>query len=103
LFAWILNRLENDDGFRDAAGRRVGRELVSRFAALLGASRHGLSQRELIDLLDSGDPEGNVAALLHLLRPYLMHRGELLDFYHGQFRAAAEDAWLKTEAQRQAA
>lgn len=113
LFAWILKRLENDDGFRDAAGRRVGQELVSRFAALLGSSRYGLSQRELADLLAPGDskadpsiepdPQGNVAALLHLMRPYLMRRGELLDFYHGQFRAAAEEAWLKKDAQRRAA
>ena len=100
LFAWILKRLENDDGFRDAAGRRVGRELVSRFAALLGASRRGLSQRELADLLDAGDPQGNVAALLRLLRPYLMRRDELLDFYHGQLRGAAGTRYLseKTES-----
>lgn len=100
LFAWILERLENDDGFRDAAGWRVGRELVSRFAALLGASRYGLSQRELADLLDADDPQGNVAALLHLLRPYLMHRGELLDFYHRQFREAAQGEYLETNDQR---
>jgi len=102
LFSWILERLENEDSFRDAAGRRVGRELVSRFAALLGASRHGLSQRELADLLDAGDPKGNVAALLHLLRPYLMRRGELIGFYHGQFYAAAENTYLKADKQRHA-
>ena len=100
LFTWILKRLANDDGFRDAAGQPVGPELVSRFAALLGASRYGLSQRELMDLLDAGDSQGNVAALLYLLRPYLMRRGDLLDFYHGQFRAAAEKASLETEEQR---
>lgn len=103
LFAWILERLQRDDGFRDAAGRRVGRELVSRFAALLGTSRYGLSQEELAGLLDPGDPQGNVAALLHLLRPYLMRRGELLDFYHGQFRSAAERACLKDDGPRRAA
>lgn len=103
LFIWILDRLENDDGFRDASGRRVGRELVRRFASLLGASRFGLSQRELADLLDSGDAQGNVAALLHLVRPYLMRRGELLDFYHGQFRAAATESGLRMGDQRQAA
>jgi tetratricopeptide (TPR) repeat protein len=103
LFAWILKRLEDDSGFRDASGRRVGDKLVSHFAALLGASRYGLSQRELADLLDAGDPQGNIAALLHLLRPYLMRRGELLNFYHHQFSAAAMDAWLKTDAQRQTA
>ena len=78
LFSWILERLKSDNGFRGAAGQKVGKELVSRFAALLGASRFGLSQRELVDLLDLRDPQGNVAALLHLLRPYLMRRGELL-------------------------
>ena len=82
------------------AGRSDG-ELVSRFVSLLGASRHGLSQQELVDLLSPGDPQGNVAALAQLLRPYLMQRGELLDFYHGQFHAAAEEAWLKTNAERQ--
>ena len=103
LFAWLFERLENDDGFRAASGRRVGRELVSRFAALLAASRFGLSQHELAELLDAGDPQGNVAALLHLLRPYLMRRGELLDFYHAQFRAAARQMHLQTEEQRRAA
>ena len=100
LFAWILERLENDDGFRDASGQRVGHDLVSRFAAMLAASRYGLSQRELADLLDAGDPQGNVAALLHLLRPYLMRRGELLDFYHGHFRAAIENHYLANDEAR---
>ena len=100
LFIWILERLEDDDGFRDASGRKIGGELVSRFASLLGASRHGLSQQELVKLLSPGDPQGNVAALTQLLRPYLMQRGELLDFYHGQFREAAGEAYLPSEYQR---
>jgi hypothetical protein len=109
LFTWILKRLEDDDGFRDNSGRKVGPELVPQFALLMGASRHGLSQRELAELLAPGDPnakppipddaQGNVAALVQLLRPYLMRRGELLDFYHGQFRAAAEKAYLQTAMQ----
>jgi hypothetical protein len=103
LFIWILKRLENDDGFRDASGRKIGRELVSRFVSLLGVSRHGLSQEELVEVLSPGDPQGNVAALAQLLRPYLMQRGELLDFYHGQFREAAEQEFLQSEAQRHGA
>ncbi len=103
LFGWILKRLENDDIFRDAAGGRIGSRLVPRFATLLSASRHGLSEHELADLLDPGDPQGNLAALLYLLRPYLMRRGELLDFYHSQFRAAAQGMWLKTGLEIQAA
>jgi tetratricopeptide (TPR) repeat protein len=96
LFAWILERLENDEGFRDSSGLRVGRDLVSRFGALLGASRSGLSERELVDLLDQGDASGNVAALLYLLRPYLMHRNKLLAFYHSQFREAVERRYLRS-------
>jgi telomerase protein component 1 len=103
LFIWILKRLEDDDGFRDASGRKIGRELVYRFVSLLGASRHGLSQQELVELLAPSDTQGNVAALAQLLRPYLMRRGELLDFYHGQFREAANLACLPNEASRQSA
>ena len=103
LFTWILKRLEDDDGFRDASGRKIGRELVSRFVSLMGASRHGLSPQELVELLSPGDPQGNVAALAQLLRPYLMQRGELLDFYHGQFREATTTAYLPTGSQRLAA
>ena len=103
LFRWILRRLETDDGFRNAAGKRVGPELVPKCASLLGASRFGLSQGELFDLLDPDDPQGNVAGLLRLLRPYLMHRGDLVDFYHGQFRGAVADLYLTTGMQQRSA
>ena len=104
LFGWILTeRLANDPSFRDREGRLCGAALVEQFAACLGVSRRGLSPAELTALLDPGDPLGNVAALLRLLRPYLMRRGELLDFYHSQFREAAEAAHLDTpEKQRTA-
>jgi tetratricopeptide (TPR) repeat protein len=98
LFTWILQRLEDDDGFRDASGRKIGQELVKRFVSSLGSSRHGLSQQELVELLSPGDPQGNVAALAQLLRPYLMQRGELLDFYHGQLREAVAALYMSTEA-----
>lgn len=103
LFRWILRRLENDDGFRNSRGQPVGHELVPRFAVLLATSRYGLSHRELTDLLERGDQEGNVAALIHLLRPYLMRRGELLDFYHSQFREAATESCLNTDERRHTA
>ncbi|MCU0856839.1 MAG: DUF4062 domain-containing protein [Pontiellaceae bacterium] len=108
LFIWILKRLEDDDGFRNSSGQIIGSKLVSKFASLLGVSRHGLSQQELVELLSPSDakasppiepdPQGNVAALIQLLRPYLMQRGELLDFYHGQFREAAATSYLSSPA-----
>jgi WD40 repeat protein len=110
LFLWIFRRLESDDGFRNAEGVRDGAQLVSEFAALLVASRRGLSERELVDLLtpdssttqfsEKSDSQGNVATLLYLLRPYLMRRGKQLDFYHSQFRQVAETQYFCEEQTR---
>jgi len=110
LFRWIFQRLEQDPGFQDRQGRRIGEELVRGFASLLAVSRYGLSQMELAELLAPGDleaippippdPQGNVAALLRLLWPYLMQRGELFDFYHGQLRQATESKYLSQEKDR---
>lgn len=113
LFAWIINRLKNDDGFIDASYRKTGQKLVPLFVSFVGVSRHGMSQRELVELLAPGNPkeeagipsdaQGNVAALVQLLRPYLMYRGELLDFSHSQFRESVETEFLDSETKRQAA
>ena len=59
LFLHILqDRLTNDPGFRDETGRPVGAQLVQQFVCLLGVSRHGLSQAELVDLPRAGRPAG---------------------------------------------
>ncbi|NMC46806.1 MAG: ATP-binding protein, partial [Chloroflexi bacterium] len=100
LFKWVLGRLQEDDGFRDEQGNRIGTELIPRFAALLCASRYGLSQRELDHLLYPYSCGGNLPALIFLLRPYLMQRGELLDFYHSQLYLAASDLWLHSDPQQ---
>jgi hypothetical protein len=107
LFIWTFQRLENDPEFQDHEGRPLGKKLGRGFASFLGVSRFGLSQTELAELLapeDPGaelprraDPQGNVAALVRLLRPYLMYRGELIDFFHGQVRQAAVAAYLNQE------
>jgi hypothetical protein len=109
LFRWILDRLEADDGFRDARGKRNGVEVVSRYCSYLAVGRSGMSQSELVELIApategrDADAEGNVAALQRLLRPYLMQRGELLDFFHGQLREAVEEKYLASEEDRVAA
>ena len=109
LFKWILERLETDDGFRDARGKRNGVEVVSRYCSYLAVGRSGMSQSELVELIApasdgrDADAEGNVAALQRLLRPYLMQRGDLLDFFHGQLREAVEEKYLASEEDRVAA
>ncbi|MCD4786010.1 MAG: DUF4062 domain-containing protein [Candidatus Eremiobacteraeota bacterium] len=111
LFLWILKeRLSKDPDFRDGEGNPIGEKLVRKFVSYMGISRHGMSQRELIDLIVPGNPDhdppmlpdarGNVAALQRLLRPYLMRRGELMDFYHSQLRDAVEEEYLDEEQER---
>jgi Cdc6-like AAA superfamily ATPase len=103
LFRWVLKRLEQDPGLADARGQPVGATLVRFACALLGVSRSGLSHAELVTLVAPGDPQGNVAALLRLLGAYLMRRGELLDFFHGQFRQAVAEEYLRNDTERGAA
>lgn len=109
LFTWILHRLEQDDGFRDRHGKRIGSHLVSRYCSYLAVGRSGMAQSELVGLISpavngrDAEAEGNVAALQRLLRPYLMQRGELLDFFHGQLRYAVEEKYLASDEQRIAA
>jgi hypothetical protein len=102
LFAWILERLERDPGFRDEHGRLVGSELVRPYCSYIAIGRSGMAQAELVELVSPANPDrqipadalGNAAALQRLLRPYLMQRGELLDFFHGQLREAVQGRYL---------
>jgi hypothetical protein len=102
LFTWILERLERDRGFRDEAGHLIGPGLVRPYCSYIAVGRSGMAQAELAELVSPGDPGrnipadalGNAAALQCLLRPYLMQRGELLDFFHGQLREAVQTRYL---------
>lgn len=116
LFVWILKRLEEDDGFRDQEGRKIGRDLVRRYCSYLAVGRSGMAQDELAELVApaplrrpedpeelAADPLGNVATLQCLLRAYLMNRGGLLDFSHGQLREAVEERYLTAPTDRRLA
>lgn len=110
LFEWIFRRLEQDDGFRDRAGVLIGQDLVRRYCSYLAVGRSGMAESELAELVapaqpgeDTADALGNVAALNRLLRPYLMYRGNLIDFFHGQIREAANTAYLGQQADRRSA
>jgi hypothetical protein len=107
LFVWILRRLEQDPGFRDANGEMIGTEVVRKFCSYLAIGRAGMAESELAELAgpssEVSDASGNVAALTRLLRPYLMHSGDLLKFFHGQIEHAAKNTYLSEESQRLAA
>ncbi|MGV8118262.1 MAG: DUF4062 domain-containing protein [Candidatus Xenobiia bacterium LiM19] len=70
IFMQVIERLEQD----------FDRGVVRKMLSLLAASRHGLSERELRDLLPG--QADDLFPVLRQLRSYLMPRGEMLDFFH---------------------
>lgn len=82
LFNQVLERLEEDNG----------RELVSQAFALLGCSRSGLAETELLQLLrpeaEEQFPRASWARLARSASMYLMQRGELIGFFHRQLAEA---------------
>ena len=87
IFEQVCERLEED--FDSATVRDT--------LALIGASRDGLSESELRDpnlLALSADQERSLSALLHQLRPYLLIRGPLVDFFHAQLSQVVRARYL---------
>lgn len=62
--------------------------------AMIACSRGGMSERELLELTEGIGVEqstGDLFFVLRQLRPYLQHRGELLDFFHrGLYKAVRQ-------------
>ena len=91
LFDQVLERLEEDHG----------RELAREAFSLLGSSRHGLSESELLDLLRrSGEeqlPRALWARLARGAKAYLVERGELVGFFHRQLAEAVTARYLLRE------
>jgi nephrocystin-3 len=91
LFDQLLARLEEDHG----------RELVAEAFALVGCSRYGLSEAELLDLLSrEGEdqfPRALWARLVRSARGYLVQRGELLSFYHQHLADAVAARYLSRD------
>jgi tetratricopeptide (TPR) repeat protein len=95
LFDQVLSRLEEDHG----------NELVEETFALLGCSRYGLSEAELLDLLARNGEEQFPRALWARLargsKAYLVQRGELIWFFHRQLASAVEARYLNREKKHQ--
>ena len=90
LFDQVLARLEEDHG----------RTLVMEAFALLGCSRYGLSEAEMLDLLSIEGkqfPRALWARLSRSARSYIVQRGELIGFFHRQLADAVEVRYLSQE------
>jgi|GEM_PF-3477563 len=95
LLEWIIDkRISNSRDFTDGYGRNVSSTLTKLFLSYLYISNTGLSEAELIEILGHDAAEGNLAALMRRLRPFLALRGKLLTFYHDDFRKAVHNAFI---------
>ncbi len=86
LFEMILERLEADYG-------REHKGLVKDVMAMLWASRRGLSEKEILGLLNI--PQAVWSPLHNALEESLVSRSGLLTFFHDYLRKAVEDRYLK--------
>jgi tetratricopeptide (TPR) repeat protein len=95
IFLQVIQRLSED----------FDRATVREVLTLLGCARRGLSERELLDLVERpGIPveesAGDLFPILRQLRPYLQPRGSILDFFHRHLAKAVREAWNLNDANR---
>ncbi len=95
LFRQVIGRLERD----------FDTNVVRALLTLIASARRGLSDRELLDLLEGlgvaiHQSTGDLFPVLRQLRAYLQHRGRLWDFFHRNLFKAVRDHYLPTDELR---
>jgi WD40 repeat protein len=93
VFTQVLERLEED--FDPETARAV--------LTLLASARRGLSERELQELLATTAGRDDLFPVLRQLRPYLLNRAGLNDFYHRNLSKAVRQRYLDTPQKQRAA
>ena len=93
IFHQVIRRLDED--FNEVTVKKV--------LTLLACSRRGLSERELLDLIEGDqvrieESAGDLFPILRQLRPYMQSRGPLLDFYHRHLAKAIHEEFFKEDA-----
>jgi tetratricopeptide (TPR) repeat protein len=85
LFEQVFQRLEEE----------FDRDLVRTVLTMLVTARRGLAERELHDLVTPLLKSADLFALLRQLRPYLLNRGGLLNFYHANVARAVRQRYFQ--------
>jgi WD40 repeat protein len=93
IFTQVIERLEEE----------FGRELVQTILSALASARRGLSERELQELVAGLSAKGDLFAVLRQLRPYLLNRAGLTNFYHRNLSKAVRERYLETEEKQRTA
>ncbi len=89
LFQRVLARMEND----------YGKDRLENILSLIWASRHGLSETELLEI--SGLSRLELSLLLHTLEYQLMRHDGLLGFYHQFLHHAVDERYLSEKNERE--
>lgn len=89
LFMQVIDRLQDE----------FDEWVVYEVLTLLACAKRGLSDRELLDLVeevgaDFENSRSDLFPILRQIRPYLQHRGELWDFFHRNFFKAVNEQFL---------
>jgi len=92
MFTRVLERLERDTW--DCSG------LVERIFSLMACSRHGLSGKEMAELMRKCDPGQRHRMVLRSIRDYLQPRGELIDFFHQSLAKAVRRKYLAEDSRK---
>lgn len=98
LFVQVIHRLQDE----------FNQSEVDDVLSLLASARRGLSDRELLDLIEETSVDivssnSDLFPILRQLRPYLQHRGDLRDFFHRNLHKAVHEQFLSDDATRIAA
>lgn len=97
LFLQVIKRLECD----------FDPQITEKVLSFLASVRRGLSQRELLDLIEGpglklSHYRGDLFPLLRQLRTHLLNRDELLDFYHRNLLKAVVARYLHSPSRQRA-
>jgi len=87
IFTQVIERLAEE----------FNEKLVETVLTLLASARHGLSERELQELVAGLDGADDLFPVLRQLRPYLFSRAGLIDFYHRNLFKAVRERCLDTK------
>ena len=92
IFQQVIRRLAED----------FNADTVKDVLTLLACARRGLSERELLDLIEGENvaievSAGDLFPILRQLRPYLQSRGALLDFFHRHLAKATLEEFFRTD------
>jgi WD40 repeat protein len=93
IFTQVIERLAEE----------FNQKLVETVLTLLASARRGLSERELQELVAGLDAADDLFPVLRQLRPYLLSRAGLIDYYHRNLFKAVRERYLPSEEQQRQA